>query len=76
MMEVKGLKLIHHFILQTIISLSQVFSNKSLPNSKIISRFKSSGFETFQFCKAGKIISICIFLLLTFYTRSLSCLIF
>ena len=32
--------------------------------------------KTFQFCKAGKIVSKFIILLLTFYTRSLSCLIF
>ena len=32
--------------------------------------------KTFQFCKAAKIVSKFIILLLTFYTRSLSCLIF
>ena len=32
--------------------------------------------KTFQFCKAGKIVSKFIILLLTFYTRSLYCLIF
>ena len=32
--------------------------------------------KSFQFCKAAKIVSKFIILLLTFYTRSLSCLIF
>ena len=73
-------ELVYHFILQTLISWSQVLSNKSLPKSKIIKRLNllplSVQCKTFQFCKAGKIVSKFIFLLLTFYTRSLSCLIF
>ena len=73
-------ELVYHFILQTLISWSQVLSNKSRPKSKIIWRLNplalSVQCKTFQFCKAGKIVSKFIFLLLTFYTRSLSCLIF
>ena len=48
-MEVKGLK------------LSSSFSNKSLPKSKIIWRLNSLALnvqcKTFQFCKAGEIVS-------------------
>ena len=73
-------ELVYHFILQTLISWSQVLSNKSRLKSKIIWRLSplalSVQCKTFQFCKAGKIVSKFIFLLLTFYTRSLSCLIF
>ena len=73
-------ELVYHFILQTLISWSQVLSNKSRPKSKIIWRLNplalSVQCKTLQFCKAGKIVSKFIFLLLTFFTRSLSCLIF
>ena len=73
-------EVVYHFILQTLISWSHVLSNKSRPKSKIIWRLSplalSVQCKTFQFCKAGKIVSKFIFLLLTFYTRSLSCLIF
>ena len=44
--KLKAWSWVHHFILQTMKSLSQVFrKNKFLPKLKIISRFKSSGFE-------------------------------
>ena len=73
-------ELVYHFILQTLISWSQVLSNKSRPKSKIIWRLNpvalSVQCKTLQFCKAGNIVSKFNFLLLTFYTRSLSCLIF
>ena len=73
-------ELVYHFILQTLISWSQVLSNKSRPKSKIIWRLNplalSVQCKTLQFCKAGKIVSKFILLLLTFFTRSLSCLIF
>ena len=66
--------------MQTLISWSQVLSNKSLPKSKTISRLNPLALnvqcKTFRFCKAGKIVSKFIFLLFTFYTRSLYCLIF
>ena len=66
--------------MQTLISWSQVLSNKSLPKSKTISRWNPLALnvqcKTFRFCKAGKIVSKFIFLLFTFYTRSLYCLIF
>ena len=58
-------ELVYHFILQTLISWSQVLSNKSRPKSKIIWRLSplalSVQCKTFQFCKAGKIVSKFIF---------------
>ena len=56
---------VHHFILQTMISYSQVLSNKYLPESKIIWRLNPLALnvqcKTFQFFKAGKIVSKFIF---------------
>ena len=78
-MEAKGLKLSSSFYFADYVQLNQVLSNKSLPKSKIIKRLNllplSVQCKTFQFCKAGKIVSKFIFLLLTLSTRSLSCLI-
>ena len=60
-MEVQGLKLSSSFYFTDYDQLSQVLSNKSLPESKIIWRLNPLALnvqcKAFQFCKAGKIVS-------------------
>ena len=79
-MEVKGLKLSSSFYFADFDQLKSSFKQQIFAKSKIIWRLNPLALnvqcKTFQFCKAGKIVSKFIFLLLTFYTRSLSCLIF
>ena len=64
-MEVQGLKLSSSFYFTDYDQLSQVLSNKSLPESKIIWRLNPLALnvqcKAFQFCKAGKIVSKLIF---------------
>ena len=79
-MEVKGLKLSSSFYYADFDQLKSSFKQQIFAKSEIIWRLNPLALnvqcKTFQFCKAGKIVSKFIFLLLTFYTRSLSCLIF
>ena len=80
-MKVKVLKLSSSFYFVDYVRFKLSFKQPNfLPKSKTIWRLNTLSLnvqcKTFQFCKAGKIVSKFIFLLLTFYTRSLYCLIF
>ena len=79
-MEVKGLKLSSSFYFADFDQLKSSFKQQIFAKIQDYFEVKSSGLnvqcKTFRFCKAGKIVSKFIFLLFTFYTRSLYCLIF
>ena len=81
-MEVQGLKLSSSFYFADYNHFSQVLSSKSLPESKIIWRLNplalnvQNSAKHFSFEKRERLFLNLFFLLLTFYTRSLSCLIF